>query len=371
MKKIVTIIFFTHVFIFSALSQEYDALLMKGKDLFDKGDYSSALEQFIRAYDVADTDSMETEADSWKTKSLEKIKVKLAETDKIKKNASDALRIALNEHNNSGKKVYEICKNKGISNYNKKLYFDAIQMLKMSKLSPDYENDAEIDNYITKSKSALDTLKKIALVIGNANYVEVNMQKAITDAKDVSKALASMNFTVMEGFNLKSGEFDALVKKFFWDGQKYDIAFFFFTGFGYNSDNMLPVDTKTDDAGNLKKWFSLNYLMNEFPKNFTTKKIFVLDIDRTSKEGVPPSVLQYRNTLVMYSAAPNNGSFNGVGRNSLFTEQFLKYLTMQNTPFQEIFRLTREATKNVSKDRQVPTIYDNIQNNVYLNLKLD
>jgi hypothetical protein len=75
--------------------------------------------------------------------------------------------------------------------------------------------------------------------------------------------------------------------------------------------------------------------------------------------------------MVFYSAAPANKAFNGVGKNSLFTEQLLKYLTMPNTPFQEIFRLTREATMRVSKNRQVPTLYDNIQNNIYLNLKLD
>jgi len=241
----------------------------------------------------------------------------------------------------------------------------------MAKLCPDYNEEAEVESYIKKSVNALDTLKKIALVIGNANYIDVNMEKAITDAKDVAQALASMNFKVMTGLNLRTSEFDLAVKQFFDSAKNCDIVFFFYTGYGYQSDYLLPIDTKIDDEGNLKKWFSLNFLLNEFPKNFNSKKIFVLDIDRSSKKGIVPAVMSYRNSLVVFSAAPNNAAFNGVGRNSLFTEQFLKFLTMKNTSFQEIFRLTREATMRVSKERQVPTIYDNIQNNLYLNWKIE
>jgi len=374
MKKLILFTFIILTYTTLSHAQEFENSMDKGRDSFEKGDYTAALELFISAYDIADTDSMENLADEWKTKSIKKIKQSLSEMEDLKKNTDEALRIALNEPNSSGKSgknLYEVCKNKGLSNYNKKLYLDALQYFNLSKLCPDYKTDREIDSYISKSKTGLDSLKKIALVIGNANYAEVNLEKAIGDARDVAKALKSMNFEVTEGYNLKSSEFDLKVKLFFQVAPKYDIVFFFYTGYGYNSDFMLPVDTKIDDEGNVKKWFSLNFLMNEFPKNQTSKKIFVLDMDRSSKQGVTPTVLSFRNSMVVYSAAPNNPAFNGVGKNSLFTEQLLKYLTTPNIPFQEIFRLTREATMRISKDRQVPTIYDNIQNNIYLNWKID
>jgi hypothetical protein len=385
MKKIVVSFILILAFAASLYSQDFDSHMQKGKDLYYKGDYFTALDSFYVAYDIADTDSTENDAIYWKNKSIEKIKQQIADykNDKLKaeqdlKNekikSETTFKHILNATEtwiNAGKKLYELAKFKGVEHFKKGNYYDAYYYLKLAKLSPDYTSDTEVEDYFTKSKTELGAIKKIALVIGNANYVEANLDKAITDAKDVTAALESMGFEVITGYNQKSAEFDGLFKQFYEKGQNCDIALFFYTGFGYQSDYMLPVDTKTDASGNLKSWFSLNYLMDAFPKNFKTKKIFILDMDRTSKDAFIPAVMAYRNTMVVFSATPNNKAFNGVGRNSLFTEQFLKYLKMSNTSFQDIFCLIHDATKKASKDRQVPTLYDNIQDKVYLNWKVE
>ena len=374
MKKLILLMAVCIIGIASAYSQDYQKYMDDGMSFFNSNDFVSAMQRFDLAYEFADSDSTESIAKEWKDKSIEKIKQDLADYKKSIGKAETAMKIVLNASDTwikSGKTFTELAKFRGQSQLSKSSYFDAWYYYMMGKMSPDYTFDNEIESNIIKCKDSLNSIKKVALVIGNANYVETNLDKALTDAKDVTKALESMGFEVLTGFNLKSGEFDGLVKQFYAKGMNSDIALFFYTGFGYQSDYLLPVDTKTDAAGNLKSWFSLNYLMNEFPKNFRTKKIFILDMDRTSRDAFIPAVMAYRNSMVVFSAAPNNKAFNGVGRNSLFTEQFLKYLTMTNTSFQDVFKLTREATMKVSKDRQVPTIYDNIQNSIYLNSKVE
>jgi len=356
-------------------SQEFELSMEKGKEFLDQNNYVSALESFFQAYEIASSDSAEMLADSCKNICLEKISQDLSKYKNLKVNTESALRLSLNEPKtkaNANKKLYELTKLKGVSHFNKKNYFEAYQLFKLAKLCPDYSIDAEIDDYIAKTSDSLNAIKKIALVVGNANYVEANLEKALVDAKAVGEALKSIHFDVIEGYNLKSPQFDEKIKELYEKAKGYDLVLFFYTGFGYQSDQLLPVDTKTDAEGNLKKWFSLNFIMSEFLKyNTTSKKIFILDMDRTANNAVLPMLMTYHNCMVFYSAAPANKAFNGVGKNSLFTEQLLKFLTMPNTPFQEIFRLTREATMRVSKNRQVPTLYDNIQNNIYLNLKLD
>ncbi len=374
MKKIFLSIFLFVTFFLPCFAQDYDQHMQSGKDLFYQNNYLDAMEQFDLAYLAAESDSTENESEYWKEKAKEKIKETFDAYNALKTNTESALRIVMNEplsKTNANKKLYEIYKSRAISEFNKKNFYDAIQNFKLSKLCPDYKLDNEIDNFLLRSTDSLNSLKKIALVIGNANYVEGNLEKAIRDAKEVGEALQSMNFKIIEGYNLKSPEFDAKVKEFFEAAKGYDLILFFYTGFGYQSDQLLPVDTKTDAEGNLKKWFSLNYIMEEFLNYNRSNKIFIVDMDRTSKERNVPSVMAYPNCMVMYSTSPNSRAYNGVGHNSLFTEQFLKYLKLPNTSFQEIFRLSREATMRVSKNRQVPTIYDNIQNNIYLNWKLD
>jgi len=61
----------------------------------------------------------------------------------------------------------------------------------------------------------------------------------------------------------------------------------------------------------------------------------------------------------------------GKAYNRLFTEQLLKYLSVMNSSFQEIFRKTRQETLNVSNKRQNLIICYNIWCNLYLNRKLD
>lgn len=374
MKNSAALILILIFFAFSAWSQEYEQYIQQGKESYEKADFVNALNQFMLAYEYAYNDSIEAEILIWKDKVMEGLRKNQEEFNSLKIKSESAFRLAIKEPKtraNANKLLYELSKNKGMSHFNKKNYYDAIQFFKLAKVSPDYIPDPEIDEYLKKSVEALNSVKKIALVIGNANYVEANLEKAIIDAQDMSKTLKSMNFDVIEGYNLKTPQFDEKVKQLYEQAKGYDLVLFFYTGFGFKSDNLLPVDTKLDAEGNLKSWFSLNYIMAEFLKYSTARKIFILDMDRTSNNQVIPMLMSYHNCMVFYSAAPANKAFNGVGRNSLFTEQLLKFISMPNTSFYEIFKLTREATMRVSKNRQVPTLYDNIQDDIYLNWKAD
>jgi tetratricopeptide (TPR) repeat protein len=375
MKKIISLLIFVFVSAIFAHSQDFMQYMQQGKQLFDQKDYTSALEQFDLAFEKADSDTTENDALDWKNRSLEKIKIILAEYNNSKTNAEAVLKIVLTASKtwtSSGKKLSDLSKIKAINLFKSGSFFDALNFFKFAKFSPDYVTDNEVESYIQKCTDSLNSKKKIALIIGNANYVEGNLEKVVVDAQDLEKELKSINFEVITGFNLKTGEFDEKMKQFYETSSGYGLVLVFFSGYGYQSDYLLPVDTKKDAEGNLKSWFSLNYLMSEFAKwNPNSKKIFILDMDRTIKTGVVPSVMTYDNYIVCFSTSPNNKAYNGVGRNSLFMEQFLKYVIMTNTSFQEVFRLTREATMRVSKNRQIPTIYDNIQNNMYLNWKID
>jgi tetratricopeptide (TPR) repeat protein len=355
--------------------QDYEAFLKSGEELFNNGDYMAAMEKFELAYESADTEELEAQAMDWRKKCVDKVKQSLAEVQKIKNNTGQLVKMALNVPKtkvNESKKLFELCKDKGIAFLGKRSYYDAYQHFIMATLCHDYIKDPEIDNYLTTIKDSVANYKKIALVIGNADYVETNLEKVLVDAKDMEKALQGMGFRVMTGFNLRTKEFNEKINEFIDATAGYDMLLFFYSGFGYQSDYLLPVDTRTQDDGNLKNWISFNYLMSEFNKKTGARqRIYILDMDRTIRSGIVPSVLTYTNSLVLFSATPNNRAYNGVGRNSLFMEQFLKFMNMPNTSLQDIFKMTRDATIRVSKNKQIPTLYDNIQQNVYLNVKLD
>jgi hypothetical protein len=87
--------------------------------------------------------------------------------------------------------------------------------------------------------------RRIALVIGNANYPAHKLVNPVHDAEDMKAALERLGFTVRLGKDLSKQAMQDQVKKFLGDLRDGDVALFYYSGHGMELDGenlLVPTD---------------------------------------------------------------------------------------------------------------------------------
>ena len=109
--------------------------------------------------------------------------------------------------------------------------------------------------------------KRIALVIGNSNYQELDgLPNALNDARDVSYRLKQLGFDVITLYDGNINDMQTTVNSFFQVAQSYQVALIYFAGHGIRyegKDYLLSVDR--GDMG-IKDECNLDYLIDESEK---------------------------------------------------------------------------------------------------------
>ena len=231
----------------------------------------------------------------------------------------------------------------------------------------------------TKMKDSSSKEIKNALLIANNNYGGSipNLEKPVTEARDLKRALESIGFNVIivENANRESME-DALLnfrKKCEKEG---GIAFFHYGGHAVQIDGVLyliPVSTKVEDAteasvkcvnvGNVMKCMQgdANVIVfdtarnNPFPpENSGSSKRRVTGFG-TSKNRFPDS------SIVVYSAESDAIPLDGV-----FTPILIEHITEKNVNVEDLLsKVCREVSKK-TEGKQNPCVYSQMLFHIYL-----
>ena len=97
---------------------------------------------------------------------------------------------------------------------------------------------------------------RVALVIGNGGYQNTTpLTNPLNDARDMSAALKTAGFDVVEVFDADKRNLDSSVRRFADKLTKADVALFFYAGHGLQvgSQNFLvPVDAKLERERDLE-----------------------------------------------------------------------------------------------------------------------
>lgn len=105
------------------------------------------------------------------------------------------------------------------------------------------------------SESAINE-RRIALVIGNANYIaEKNLSTPIPDVISVSKKLSELGFNVYVLFDATKTAMSEAIKKFCSYATKYETALVYYAGHGCQFSNdtyLIPVDAVVETTSDLK-----------------------------------------------------------------------------------------------------------------------
>ncbi len=238
--------------------------------------------------------------------------------------------------------------------------------------------------------------KRIALVIGNDDYANVDkLQKAVNDAKAVSKTIRDIGFEVIESLNANRRTFDQQLNNLNTKVEAGDEVLFFFAGHGISvrgRNYLLPIDipkiTPGQERSVTKEAFSEDEIISLLQERGAKVSLLIIDACRNNpfpKDGTrsvgrsvglgqrstPP-----RNTFVMYSAgfgqeALDRLSDDDKNPNSIFTRKLIPLL---KTPGLSHIQMAKKlqieveqlALTTKSRHQQFPAFYDQVRGDFYL-----
>jgi len=224
---------------------------------------------------------------------------------------------------------------------------------------------------ITLSTIPLTTqASRLALIIGNGNYQNVpTLDNPTNDAKDMAAALRKLGFQITIKFNASKRTLKQAVRKFGQSLNNGDVALFYYSGHGLQSQNsnyLVPpeADIEADDEIEFEGFNVSRALVKMKAANQSGVNIMILDACRDNpfqangkniKKGLA-DMNTPTGSLIAYATAPNLASYgDGRARNSIYTKYLLKGL--REKPFLSVFDLLTDVTRQVVKEtdgKQVP-----------------
>lgn len=239
--------------------------------------------------------------------------------------------------------------------------------------------------YYTKDDAVLDveTSRRLALVIGNANYRSQKLANPSNDARDVSAKLSSLGFEVETLIDGTQQSMDEAIDRFGAKARNFDVALFYYAGHGiqHNGINyLIPVNAELSSENDMKyRCTSANRVLTKLEESQCQMNIIVLDacrnnpFERSWQRGETASGLTImdapKGTFIAYSTSPGKVAQDGNGRNSPYTAAFLSSLDEPGLGLADFFQEVSSKVIKSTNDSQVPWIASSFIGKFYFNKK--
>lgn len=221
-----------------------------------------------------------------------------------------------------------------------------------------------------------DAAKRVALVIGNAAYVQAGaLTNPVNDAADMAKALTEAGFDVILGLDLDRRSFDEKLRAFSRSLDGADTAVLFYAGHGLQvagHNYLVPVDAGLSTERDLDfEAISLDFVLRQMEVGREGKtSIVFLDACRdnplarnlarsmgTRSASIGSGLAEVQTgvgTFIAYSTQPGNVALDGAGRNSPFTAALAAHVSEPGKNLTSIMIEVRNDVLKATDGRQVP-----------------
>lgn len=211
--------------------------------------------------------------------------------------------------------------------------------------------------------------KRVALIIGNSQYVNSPLANPVNDAKSMASSLTKLGFDVIEVLDLDKAHMQRAAQTFIKKIENAEVGLFFFAGHGMQvkgKNYLIPVNHRISSEKSVpKESFSANDLMRDMERTNVKTSIIILDACRNNP--FEPSSRSFNSSsaglarmdaptgsIVIYATAPGKTASDGKGKNGLFTGHFLNNLNTPGASIYDISIATRRAVMEASNGKQVP-----------------
>jgi uncharacterized caspase-like protein len=222
--------------------------------------------------------------------------------------------------------------------------------------------------------------KRVALVIGNSNYVKVRpLLNPANDAAAVAVLFRASGFDVVEAHNnVSGGAMRRAFRNFSDTARDSDIAVVYYAGHGIEVDGsnyLLPIDTVLerdldveDEAVSLERIVKILepakrlrlVILDACRDNPFVKTMKRTSATRSIGRGLARVEPQSSDTLIAFAAKAGSTAADGDGRHSPFTDALLKYITIPGLDLRLAFGRIRDEVLKTTGNRQEPFVYGSL-----------
>ena len=221
--------------------------------------------------------------------------------------------------------------------------------------------------------------KRIALVIGNKDYLLAPLRNPLHDAQALAKSLERAGFKVQRIENLRRDDIGAAMDQFLGAVRPGDDVVFFYAGHGLQvrGINYLPaVDARIRSESDVAlNSIDLNALAERLKDLGAGTRLLLIDACRDNPYG-DKARLSTRGlgrmpglpagTLAQFAARPGAVAEDGAGEHGLFTEQLLHALRGPPLPVELLLKRVSVAVRKHSGGSQEPWIEGSLDRDLQL-----
>jgi hypothetical protein len=211
--------------------------------------------------------------------------------------------------------------------------------------------------------------KRIALVIGNANYLHSPaLANPVNDARAIRDALQNVGFDVYEYENLSQAQIKKAIDDFGTRLKNYSIGLFFYAGHGIQSKGsnyLIPVDANIQSEQQIEyDCVQADRVLGQMEAAGSKINIVILDacrnnpFERSWSRAMDGSGLAFMNaptgSLIAYSTSPGRTASDGSGSNGLYTSALLENIKTPDITILQMFQNVRRTVSDKSYKQQIP-----------------
>ncbi|QND55175.1 hypothetical protein HB779_25320 (plasmid) [Phyllobacterium sp. 628] len=218
--------------------------------------------------------------------------------------------------------------------------------------------------------------KRIALVVGNANYQ--NVEKLVNPANDaagISAALRDQGFDVFPANDTTRAEFNRIFEEFKTQAETADVALVYFSGHGFQLNGvnyLVPIDAQLNDRSKIAdETISLDKVIGEVQQR-NRQTIVFLDACRNnplpgggSVNAGLAQVTAGAGVFVAFATQPGNISYDGKSSFSPFTKALIDHMRTPGLSISDLMIKVRNDVQKATLSRQIPWDQSSLKEQFY------
>jgi tetratricopeptide (TPR) repeat protein len=225
--------------------------------------------------------------------------------------------------------------------------------------------------------------KRLALVIGNADYTDDKLKNPVNDALLMKETLEKLDFDVLLDTNLKTrSELLNSIYKFGERRNEYDVGFVYYAGHGVQingSNYLLATQEKYETEVNVEdNGVNVSRILGFFNEAKNQINILVLDACRNNPfeknwlpgtraldNGLGLAPLNSSGNIIAFSTATGTKAADGESnvQNSPYCLSLVKNMLTPDLDLDQLFRNVRREMREISNGNQLPTVDNQYEGN--------
>jgi len=210
--------------------------------------------------------------------------------------------------------------------------------------------------------------RRIALVVGNANYKVRPLKNSRNDADDVSRSLKTTGFEVIDLRDATLPQMRTAVRQFGDRLINNDVGLVYYSGHGVEvkgRNYFIPVNADIQREDEIAdQGLDVSLILEKMSTAGKGVNILIVDACRddpfgrsfrSSSRGLAQMDAP-RGTIIAYATSPGKVASDGDPRerNSPYTKHLVKAMQSPNKPIEQVFKEVRRAVQDETKNQQTP-----------------